>query len=652
MVTSADPHCIGQVLRKLDESHPGVPLLSLGQTVFWDEPLKSSVALEVAAQGSKRKFIAGIHDTDYFAKLPKLGGKRHGFVTLAHNDTTTKGLWSAAGEFSSLFGAELVISRELLSAYGLKVARLNHADPGFLDKATEAWGWKGIVALSEFAPITAQIKFKDIAVALRGTLEQMIQDTLARLTGPELAASKRQAACLLEIFDTNAEACQEKTLCAFYESMLRGLYEFTSNQSVAIETTCTSELLKFNIATCGRPRFEILDHFLNPETRAKACAAYNNAIAGSQIFELDRFGSCALPFDVVLPGIGRGTLRVGNKGLVIMTPEPQFVTLRQPVTCACELAEALQRKFGEDVVIVGKAVTLISMLSREFIFVFHEGASAYVSFTKKLHASLGITDQYLPILRVKYNTWDDLTITEAVIELPKEFSEAFAASQIPAQEVSGSWRKVGEEQAAVLKELAQLKRPTELLAYLNAKDQAWTDKLEAYGKLNQGLGGLKADISERREERRKLLEQKRTLTLQRVALEREKGDHFRAEIFEKQPAPAALQLRADFIAQIDDLHQQERTLSHQIKVSLKEQSDRVGAPEIRGLHEQREKIEIEAETARLRLIRQGLIASRGLASSNLRPSAWWFPIVSPSGAWFKQVSKSAQAYLEPLTVSN
>src|SRR5580658_5890826 len=122
-----------QVLETLEKVAPGVPLLALGQTIFWDEPLKAGVALASRRLGYKRRFVAGVHDTDYFAKLASGKQKAGAYKALPHNDTTTRGLWSAAGEFSTLFGSETVITRDALAAAGLRIDRLKEARPNILD---------------------------------------------------------------------------------------------------------------------------------------------------------------------------------------------------------------------------------------------------------------------------------------------------------------------------------------------------------------------------------------------------------------------------------------------------------------------------------------------------------------------------------------
>ena len=140
------------ILDELDQIAPSVPLIALGQTVFWDEPVKAGVARALLQKHSDRRFIAGVHDTDYFAKTPTKKSTKRRFQALPHNDTNTKEIWSAAAEFSALFGSETPIKKETLAATGVKLHRIESARPGLLDSLTEAFGWRGIVSLEEEPP--------------------------------------------------------------------------------------------------------------------------------------------------------------------------------------------------------------------------------------------------------------------------------------------------------------------------------------------------------------------------------------------------------------------------------------------------------------------------------------------------------------------
>ncbi len=398
---------LAEALTELDCCAPGVPLLALGQTVFWDEPMKAGVAQAIRKAGGKRAFVAGVHDTDYFAKAHRPGKAKRRFQAIPHNDTTTRDLWSAAGEFSALFGSETVVTRDMLAAGGLKFRRLVQARPTFLDEATEAWGWKGIVCLDENAPVTADVPATELIHELETTLRWALDLSLASVTGGDRDLAQTEADELVAMLCTAFQEDETVSLGALYEKLLPGIFEFTAKSSIEIETTRTTRLLQFNAKTCGQPRFELLDLFLRPESRDQARTAYNEAVKTSGLYPMDRFGTGAIPFDVHIPGVGRGTLRLGVKGLVINTPKPCFASLRKPIESVTELAQVLEAKFGPNIAVVGKAVTLIGMLAREYSFVFHEGASSYVTISRKLHEVLaplaGKPMPMHPILRVKYD---------------------------------------------------------------------------------------------------------------------------------------------------------------------------------------------------------------------------------------------------------
>lgn len=79
------------------------------------------------------------------------------------------------------------------------------------------------------------------------------------------------------------------------------------------------------------------------------------------------------------------------------------------------------------------------------------------------------------------------------------------------------------------------------------------------------------------------------------------------------------------------------------------QNQLVRSEEVLFIHQRRQQIELEAELKRLCIVREAVISSKGLKSANHRPSAWWFPLVSPSGKWFAEVVRTANAYFEPLS---
>ena len=627
-----------------------VPLLALGQTIFWDEPMKAGVALAVRETGSRRRFIAGIHDTDYFAKLPAGRREPGKFRALPHNDTTTRGLWSAAAEFSTLFGSETVVTREALVAGGLRVHALMSARPNILDTATEAWGWRGVVSLDESPPIAAEVPMAGLFPVLKETLDWAVSEAVKCVVGSDRAESERQGEILRGLL---SEPTSSRFLGETYRQQVQAAYDFTAGEPVPLEATQTSELMRFNRATCHLPRFELLELFINPETRARARAAYDEAIkGGSGQYELARFGSGAIPFDVVIPGQGRGTLRLGTRGAVIMTRRPNFLTFKRPISTLSELAAALEDKFGPNCVLVGKAVALIGMLGREFSFVFHEGASSYVKHSRKMHQIIARDIRPLelhPILRVRYATWDSLAKVQTWFKLPWVFTVAFGTSELGAASFAARWRQVTDEQARFLSRLGALRRPIDLIQYLDQKKGgSWHVLADQYSDLLGQLVEVVAKIDEFRTERTHLYQRRRELKRARVEAEIALGQHWRDRIWERQPSDADLahrgKLQQDVANIIAEQHQIDRRMM-ELKVA---QNEIVSDPKIKAVHKRRQEIELEAELKRLTLIREAVVTSRGLVNADARPSAWWFPVVSPDGTWFRETMKCARAYWEPI----
>lgn len=634
-----------ETLAELDRVAPNAPLLALGQTVFWDEPMKAGVAAK-----AKRPLVAGIHDTDYFAKLP--GGRRSNrpFESVPHNDTYTRGLWSAAAEFSALFGSETVVTRDQLLHYGVRLKKLTSVRPGILDEATEAWGWRGVVATSDDAPITAEIPLEDVFPELMSTLQWAIDRTLDSLAEPERLIAHERAQHLLQAI--SAARADGGSLADFYRRLLPDIYRFVSSQPVEIESTQTTELLRFNRETAHLPRFEIVAPFLDPLTAGTAREAYNNAIRGSEIYSLDRFMSGAIPFDLVIPGVGRGTLRIAPRAIIVMTPHPLFISLKRPVTSLAELAEAIERRFGPKCVLIGKAVTLIGMLAREFVFVFHEGASGYVKYSRKLHEALeaqGISCPANPILRLRYHVWDSLRECHSWLKLPEPLQRPFGTEELCAPSFAARWREVAAEQSAFLEQIGSLRRPIDLIRFLSERVGAsWICLAQEYTALHAKLQDLERRVDTMKRERHGLYDELRQRRQIRVSAERAKGEHWRASIFEHSADDADWQERERLTLRVEKaIHEIAETEQH-IRHLLHEQRELSRDSEIIRAHDRRRAIEREAELKRLRLIRDAVITSKGLANASLRPGAWWFPLLCPDGGWFRETVDTAECYLEPL----
>ena len=336
-----------------------------------------------------------------------------------------------------------------------------------------------------------------------------------------------------------------------------------------------------------------------------------------------------------------------------MTHVPQFLSFKKPLSSIQEFAELVEAKFGPGCTLVGKAVSLIGMLAKEFVFVFHEGASGYVWQSRNFHRLLKqrlCPDLCMnPILRVKYDSWSALDVTCSWIRLPEPFQRAFGTEEICSPSLAHRWKDVSASEGELLRKLGQLRRPIELIRYLDASlGGSWRNLADEYmllqGKLQELNRSLEAGLAERAQ----LHQLKRELRKARTEAERRKGEHFRAKIFEKNPTPEDLAERDRLTAEVDaTIHKMTELRAKTLEYRHRQQA-LVLDPAVVRLHERRRQIELEAELKRLRIIRGAYTTHKGLCLSSRRPSAWWFPLVSPDGLWFRETVDQARCYLEPL----
>ena len=202
--------CWGRSARSI----PGVPFLALGQTALWDEPTKAVWRRLLDAHLPGAKFVAGVHDTDYFAKTTAHLGDDQPYVMLPHDDGRTRDLWSAAGELSSLFGSESVPTRQVLRQHNVPFDWLAQGYPGGKDglyaDATTAWGWRGIVSTESHNVVARDVPTTQIGPALLEQLDWGFAESLACLSDPETrAAGERTAAAIRGWVTEFLETCSD-----------------------------------------------------------------------------------------------------------------------------------------------------------------------------------------------------------------------------------------------------------------------------------------------------------------------------------------------------------------------------------------------------------------------------------------------------------
>ncbi|HET6456371.1 MAG TPA: hypothetical protein VFI02_18350 [Armatimonadota bacterium] len=665
---------MSEVFRRLKTEFPGVKLLALGQTVYWDEPMKAILQRRLNEQYPECRMIIGIHDADYFSKVPSTLDL-HGWGILPHNDGSTKDLWAATGEISALFGSETIPTREQLAANGVRLDKIAKDFPAgraaLMDMATEAWGWRGLVHTDAGTEIACCIPLEDSLPHLIELLEWGFHHTLDALSVVDSTRGRRVADELIAEVRDYADSHPDDSITDMFRDFLVRFYERFLGTSENLEVSGASRLFTFNRSTAGLPRFNLLGAFLNPETRAACQEAYDLAVRGSDTYTLDRFPPGAIPFDLVVPRKGRGTICLRDNHVVIDMEEPITLPGETLPTTPGALASLIEDHFGPEVALVGKALTLVLMMAREFVFVLHEQASAYVPRCRKMAALMkerGVNLPFLPILRVNYHTWDCLSACDATFSLPGHLAAAFRQGEITSREFADSWQSTVREQEELLKRIAATTSLDELLAFLiEQQADPWRERIETHMNAYATVLDLSEKARPLKEESVRLRDLSHQIKQEVQQLEIEKGEHFREKVkplkdemdriaLEGKNDAAILQelrsqeeLRAELEKQIEakreeanQAHNRSLQLKHEVR-SLENGEEAVNARRAVDL------IEYEAELARLWLVRDAILVSQGLTYTNHRPSAWWFLMADPELKWFNAVASTAEFRFEEMS---
>lgn len=699
------PGPLDALVQQLHERFPGVPLTALGQTIFWDEPMKAVLldALHAHAPGTALRL--SVMDTDYFAK-PPLETEGHGeYVILPHNDTTTKDLWIATGELSRLFGSETVPSREMYREHGIQLERVaresRETRHRFLDRVTEAWGWRGLAFSGSRRTLAGEIPLSGALPALLDQLRWGFMETADALADPEARKLARAVAeGWLESVRQFAAEHPDASLTDLYRHLLprftASLQRCLPEEQAGLETGGSLEEFRFNRETAGDPRFELLDLFLRPDTAEGAKDAYNDAVRGSDIYTLDRFSMGAIPFDLVIPGRGRGTIRIIPERVIIEMEERVYLRIDRPIQSVHDLADAVESHLGGRVSLVGKALTLIAMLARCGLVVLNETGSNYVWRTRNMIEGLcdkGVRLPLYPIVRLRYPTWEHITVAGDALRLPDHLAWGFGAETVSTETFAERWRDVCRKQRDLLDEAKAAVGPREAMEFLAQwGGPEWRERREAFDESQDLLLSLRMRLSEIKSEVRQLVEETRQLKARCEGLAREKGEDYRRSVqpLREQlrergvPAPSSLnEGESDLVrpltgervavedppavqALLDRLHAEMdrrrefdrrweslRSEIHNREIRMRElDRERVALlREDRVQQARRRSMELatQAQAAKLEIVRNAYLCAEGLEHTEHRPSAWWLLLLDPDGTWFREIRKGTEAYLEPLS---
>ncbi|MBM3473687.1 MAG: hypothetical protein FJX75_10505 [Armatimonadetes bacterium] len=632
----------------------GVPLVAFGQTLFWDEASKAVLRRLLDEHAPEVLLFAGIHDSDYFSKLHGRGRAGEGFVRWATNDWTHRSLWAAVAETTSLFGAETPPGVAELQAAGVPLRLLaalsSDEMDDFLDSATAAYGWRGVAQLGATNQIARDVRVAEAGEALCELLEWGLRETLGLLAerGARRAAETKAEALLHRLRAAIAEM-QHTTVSELYRRLIAQFYaDLLGYESDRIIPTTTCEYLAFNRETCMRARFQPVQAFLCHRVGICARETYNDAVAGQGMYGLDEFGEGAVPFDLIVPGRGRGTLRVLDREVrAEFSREPLSIPTDERVCFIEDLAALVEEAVGTKAAIAGKALLGPVMFCGEAILVLHEGASAYVPRTRlwlsRLNSSCGSLRTY-PILRLRQHAYDALSAAQATLRLPQHLAAAFDKPQISAAEFGRRWQSVIQEQECLLKRLAQARSVSALLAIIAEQNGGvWRDVAaelvaarellsEAGAQIRARLGRL-AEIrsAERRARRRRAEVEQRSGELR--AREQEGGD------------PEA----REALRQLLGVMSEEIRLRESRRAELRQEiADLAHSPPVQAARKRIAEIAAQAERERLALARRALLV-RHMEIGDRRPTSWWFGVVDPSGAWFEEAVRRADVYLQDLS---
>ena len=201
----------------------------------------------------------------------------------------------------------------------------------------------------------------------------------------------------------------------------------------------------------------------------------------------------------------------------------------------------------------------------------------------------------------------------------------------------------------MLKELATFRRPLELIQFLKKSlGGTWQCLAEEYEGTQSRLEQLHIEVKGLQSQKRSLVQEIRTLKSKVDEMQKERGRQWRAEIFEKEASKESHERRNEITTSISNARNEIAKCWASWSRLEDEIKQIVSSEGIQRIKDRRENIALEAELARIQMIRGAVIATDGLTKAAHRPSAWWFQLVCPDRTWFRATMANASYRLEEL----
>ncbi|MCS7253381.1 MAG: hypothetical protein RMK18_10990 [Armatimonadota bacterium] len=634
-------------------------LLSFGQTVCWDEPMKAVLIEQMVQHGINMPFIFGVHDTDYFSKAHSAMLRDGDFVIIGRNDGSTSNIWAATCETALPFGCEAAPTVSDYISCGIPLGNLARCSEegilGFIDRWTEAWGWKAIVHNSRRGPVAAFICVGNVLPKVKELISWAASNAVEMVDMP-LEAHRTAVAQLLRLINECANsvgmgAPLSKFYICLYRHILNKLIGWTPKNLL---TTRSFDFFRFNSSSCMLERFKPLDIFLSLATREVAASAYNEAVANTGIYSLSEFGENAIPFDLVSRQLGRGTVCVDGNWLIVLTGADRRRVERkacEPLTNRISLARCVEEAFGDECALVGKAVITPTMLCSEGVMVLSETGSAYMHITKRFVRMLneaGIKLELSPLLRICYSTFDAMRNLNAILRLPSHLARFVGSKVVSAEEFAGSWRNAISSANSIIEKMIAMPSPRatfkmfELgigvgdgeIEHLRRRFEIVSSELSKFGR---EIETLVMECRQLAQEERNIIKQLMELQLQRSLLKSGSlcaDEHEDTESERQSLVSAILALQG----RLSELHHKRKEAVHRLK-SLAYSEE---AAKLRSI---RHELYLKVFHERLSLARDALLTA-AVPYSGFRPCAWWFCVLDTNGSWWRGIRELAKARLE------